>query len=196
MPRIPSITNEQILNAAREVFLERGISASTLEIARRAGVSEGTLFKRFSTKVKLFLASMGMPGIPEWVESMESYVGREDVKEALVELSLQIIQSLQERLPRMMMMQTQGISPMQLAAALPEPPAIKGLKSMVAYIEKEQQMGRIRPCNSNIAARTLLGSLMHYVLLEQLGLPPQMEIEPSDYVEELIEFFWESISPT
>jgi AcrR family transcriptional regulator len=45
MARIPKITNEQILEAAREVFLEKGFSGSTLEIAARSGVSEASIFK-------------------------------------------------------------------------------------------------------------------------------------------------------
>lgn len=55
MARSRSITDEQILEAARAVFLEDGFSASTLEIARRAGISEASIFKRFSTKENLFL---------------------------------------------------------------------------------------------------------------------------------------------
>jgi AcrR family transcriptional regulator len=38
---------EQIINAAREVFLEQGIHASLEEIARRAGVGIATLYRRF-----------------------------------------------------------------------------------------------------------------------------------------------------
>jgi Bacterial regulatory proteins, tetR family len=40
MPRPPKITNEEILVAARQVFLEQGESGSTLEIAEKAGISE------------------------------------------------------------------------------------------------------------------------------------------------------------
>jgi AcrR family transcriptional regulator len=38
---------EQIITAAREVFLEQGIHASLEEIARRAGVGIATLYRRF-----------------------------------------------------------------------------------------------------------------------------------------------------
>ena len=58
MPRPVTIQDSAILDAARRVFLVRGYSASTAEIARRAGVSEGSLFKRFRTKTALFLAAI------------------------------------------------------------------------------------------------------------------------------------------
>ena len=41
---------ERILDAAREVFAEQGLGASTNEVARRAGVGVATLFRRFPTR--------------------------------------------------------------------------------------------------------------------------------------------------
>jgi len=45
-----------IVTAATEVFAERGLEASTAEIAERAGVGEATLFRRFPTKDDLIAA--------------------------------------------------------------------------------------------------------------------------------------------
>jgi AcrR family transcriptional regulator len=47
---------ERIIVAALEVFAERGLDASTAEIAHRAGVGEATLFRRFPTKDDLIMA--------------------------------------------------------------------------------------------------------------------------------------------
>jgi AcrR family transcriptional regulator len=41
---------ERIIVAAASVFAERGLDASTAEIAQRAGVGEATLFRRFPSK--------------------------------------------------------------------------------------------------------------------------------------------------
>lgn len=41
---------QRILDAAREVFAEQGLGASTNEVARRAGVGVATLFRRFPTR--------------------------------------------------------------------------------------------------------------------------------------------------
>ncbi|MBH0780897.1 TetR/AcrR family transcriptional regulator [Nocardia bovistercoris] len=43
----------RILSAAEEVFAERGADASTEEVARRAGVAIGTIFRHFPTKQDL-----------------------------------------------------------------------------------------------------------------------------------------------
>jgi AcrR family transcriptional regulator len=46
-----------ILAAAEEVFLERGAGASLDDVARRAGVGIGTLYRRFPTREALLAAS-------------------------------------------------------------------------------------------------------------------------------------------
>src|SRR4051794_36936601 len=48
----------RVLDAAAEVFAERGPAASVDEIARRAGVGHGTVFRRFPTKESLVAAVM------------------------------------------------------------------------------------------------------------------------------------------
>lgn len=49
-------TEQRIMLAAGEIFSEKGYSAaSTSEIAKKAGVSEGTVFRYFSTKKELLV---------------------------------------------------------------------------------------------------------------------------------------------
>lgn len=47
---------ERILDAARELFAEQGVDARMDEIAERAGVGVGTIFRRFPTKDELLVA--------------------------------------------------------------------------------------------------------------------------------------------
>lgn len=47
---------QRLLNAAAEVFAEQGLAASVDEIAHRAGVGKGTVFRRFPTKEHLIAA--------------------------------------------------------------------------------------------------------------------------------------------
>ena len=44
---------ERILATARQVFAERGLNASLEDIARRAGVGVGTLYRRFPSREDL-----------------------------------------------------------------------------------------------------------------------------------------------
>ena len=61
MGRPPLISREEIIAAAREVFLREGLSASIRDVAAVAGISEATIFKRFTTKAALVVAAMAPP---------------------------------------------------------------------------------------------------------------------------------------
>jgi AcrR family transcriptional regulator len=61
MGRRKTITDEDLLQAARRLFLEHGHAVSTKQIARAANISEGVLFQRFSSKSELFFAAMVPP---------------------------------------------------------------------------------------------------------------------------------------
>ena len=56
---------ERLIEAAREVFREQGYDASLDEVAKRAGVGPGTLYRHFPTRDALLDAIM-----QSWVESV------------------------------------------------------------------------------------------------------------------------------
>ena len=61
---------ERIVEAAREVFAEQGLDASTNEIARHAGVGVATLFRRFPTRDDLVAAAFA-DKMNDYVEAVE-----------------------------------------------------------------------------------------------------------------------------
>jgi AcrR family transcriptional regulator len=58
-----------LLQAAREVFAEQGLQASSKEIARPAGVGIATLFRRFPTRQGLLVATFG-PKLAAYTEAI------------------------------------------------------------------------------------------------------------------------------
>lgn len=62
-------TRAKLLDAALEVFAERGFHAASVDqVARAAGVSTGALYKHFDSKAALFLGVLH-EAIPRWVDS-------------------------------------------------------------------------------------------------------------------------------
>jgi len=195
MGRTPFITNEQILEAARELFLVEGFGASTVEIARRAGISEGSIFKRFPTKEQLFFAAMGVPERPAWVKEIEALPGKGNLKENLITLSLQILEFFREQVPRLMMMHARG-NPSPEMAGLRELPPIRDSRVLTAFLERELELGRLRPCEPKTAASILLGSLMNYILLEDLNRHASQSLDAPVFVQELVEILWQGMAPS
>jgi AcrR family transcriptional regulator len=70
-----------VLDAAAEVLAEQGPNASVDEIARRAGVGHGTVFRRFPTKEALVTAVV-CKQVDEVSESAAALLDRPDAGEA------------------------------------------------------------------------------------------------------------------
>jgi AcrR family transcriptional regulator len=79
----------RVLDAAAEVLAEQGLSASVDEIARRAGVGHGTVFRRFPTKEAL-VAAVVCKRLDEVATSTAELLDRPDAGEAFDALVWQI----------------------------------------------------------------------------------------------------------
>ncbi len=76
---------DRILEVAREVFATEGVAASLDEIARRAGVGPGTLYRHFHTKEALFEAVV-QDRVRRLVDRARAMRGAEDPTAALFTL--------------------------------------------------------------------------------------------------------------
>lgn len=78
---------QEILKAARMVFIEKGYKgATTIEIAKRADISEVTLFRYFSSKQDIFMQSVEpilTETLKEVISTTNGMSGVEQVKEIL-----------------------------------------------------------------------------------------------------------------
>src|SRR6188768_1798334 len=161
--RPPSIDSERLLAVAREVFLERGIRATTLEVAERAGVSEGVLFHRFKSKEGLFSAAMDFDRdeAPRRVlKAIEELEGLE-VREGMIRLATTLVEVGRVALPIMMMSWS---NPQPCAVPLFDKKRSKFgeiLKTLGGYFEQQMQNGKLRQMDPEVLARALLGAVHH-----------------------------------
>jgi AcrR family transcriptional regulator len=190
MPRPQIVPDEQILAAAREIFLAEGVTASTLTIAKRAGVSEGTLFKRFGTKEALFLAALEISAEPAWVKTLDGFVGQGEPQETLMALSLQMVASFRELMPRIIVLRSRGLLH-PFMQSLPDPPPVRAHRALTQYFTREIELGRFRTFHPSAAASLLLGALTHFVLVEELG--GAIGASDRDFVRDLVETLWQGI---
>lgn len=170
MARPTVIRDEAIIDAAREVFLARGIRATTAEVAERAGVSEGSIFKRFKSKVELFQAAM-RPQFeePDFLKGLPERVGKGEVRETLFELGMGIVAFFRAVTPLMMMAWSNpGDGGLPCMLSEPNPPPLRTLKKIASFFEAEMRAGRLRRDDPEIVARTFLGALHNYVAFEIL----------------------------
>lgn len=73
-----------LLDAAAAAFAERGMDASIAEIAQRAGVGKGTVFRHFATKEEL-LAAIALDRFDELIAVASDLLDAEDPGAAVLE---------------------------------------------------------------------------------------------------------------
>lgn len=165
MARPITISTERIVECARAQFLAHGYAVPTSAIASAAGISEGTIFKRFPTKIALFSAAMGLPE-PRFLEAMPARVGSGDIAEQLRLLGTEIYDFYAELMPRIMMTISKGGNPEHaFADGSCVPPPISVIQGVICYFEAEEDMGRLRCKHPELAARMFVGTIVHSVLL-------------------------------
>lgn len=195
MARPTSIRNEQILDAARRCFLEHGYGVSTAAIAKAAGVSEGSIFKRFETKERLFHESMGLPMLD--VRALtEPRIGKGELVENLSLLAMELLSFFREMIPRVMMTCSQpGLSPVEGFRDNPRSTPARLLAGLSYYLNEEMKLGRLRAVQPEVAARMLLGSVHNFAFFEHLGLETSEGDAAELFTRRVVEYLWTGLAP-
>jgi AcrR family transcriptional regulator len=188
MARPATISSQQILDAARTVFLEHGFAnASTVDIAKRAGVSEGSIFNRFPTKEALFEAAMDKQVPPAF--ALGRYLGKGDMKTNLVELTVQSIDFLSQLLPSLMLRWSErDRADGSLTCNRPR----EILHALTAFFSKEAAEGRIGG-DPRIAARIFMGGVWNSCFLQTVAGDRTMSVHA--FARGFVDGFWQGFAP-
>lgn len=167
--RPPVISSEKLLEVAREVFLELGIRATTQEVAKRAGIAEGTIFHRFKSKEELFRSAMQFD--PDealgFVERLPTLAGKGDLRQTLIDFAEQFLRLARVAVPVMMMSWSNPESQMCGDRAAEKGDRHRRLVLAIrAFFDAEMRAGRLQQRNPEVLARMLLGSLHQYCMSE------------------------------
>src|SRR5213078_4541647 len=155
----------EIVAAALEVFGERGFAATKLaDVARRAGVTKGTVYLYFDSKEALFKAVVRetiVPVIAQGEALAQSFAGsaRELLEQLVREYWRLIGETKLAGIPKLMMAE---------AATFPEltrfyygEVVTRGHRLMAGVIERGIKSGEFRSVDVMVAAKLAMSPLMH-----------------------------------
>ncbi|TYP79603.1 TetR/AcrR family transcriptional regulator [Paenibacillus methanolicus] len=200
----PRMTEKQrrIVESAVEVFAEKGFAASsTSEIAQRAGVAEGTIFRHYKTKKDLLL-SIVTPGI---VKLLAPFLLREfknvlqtgydsyeqflrafiDNRIAFVEENASMLKIVLQELP---------FHP-DLQRTLEELVVTQVLERVTRVVEKFQREGQLIMLPTRTVIRLSVGTIMSYVLVRALLLQRGAEWDDEAERKATIDFIMKGLAP-
>ncbi len=193
MARTKSISNEQILKAARAIFLDRGVEATTAEIAEEAGVSEGTIFKRFKTKEDLFIEAMRFPEMPAWLTQLPGRTGEGELRANLEWLGAQMLDFFVDMLPKIQLAWSHNINIRERILSGAQSPPIRALKTVAYFLDQEMALGRLARRDSEVLARALIGALHHYSFAERFGINEVLPMPRSTYVRGVVSTIFDGL---
>ncbi len=166
-------TRERILAAARAMMLSKGlVRATTKEIARAAGVSEGTLYNHFANKEDLFHSTLNQlpSGFIALMRELPERIGIAPVQTVLAEVAWSALDFYGEAVP----MGASFFAAPELLARHRELLRQRGAgpqkanELAAAYLRGEQRLGRVRgDADPDAAAYLLLGAIYQYVYWRQ-----------------------------
>src|SRR5436853_6628787 len=155
----------EIVTAALEVFVERGFAAARLEeVARRAGVTKGTLYLYFKSKEALFKAVVRetiVPVIAQGEALAQSFTGtaRELVERLVREYWRLVGETELAGIPKLMMAEAATFP--QLTRFYYEEVVTRGHRLMAGVIERGIKSGEFRQVDVMVAAKLAMSPLMH-----------------------------------
>lgn len=92
---VPNQKAMAIMQAARDLFLEHGFGAVSMDqVARLAGVSKATVYAHFTSKEKLFAEMVFRACTSKWDMAMPALTPDSDIEAALVEVLHLVVEHL------------------------------------------------------------------------------------------------------
>src|SRR5947199_4385661 len=158
----------ELLAAALEVFVEKGFAATKLaDVARRAGVTKGTVYLYFDSKEALFKAVVRetiVPVIAKGEALAQSFTGsaRELLEQLVREYWRLVGETAVAAVPKLMMAEAATFP--ELTRFYYEEVVTRGHRLMAGVIERGIKNGEFRPVNVMVAAKLAMSPLMHAVV--------------------------------
>ena len=192
MGRPQLVSREEIIAAARDVFVREGLGASIRDVAAVAGVSEAAIFKRFSTKAALIVAAMAPPR-PDLGTLLAPLDGA-DIKVGLRETMANIVDYFRTMLPITLPVAMQP--DVGLAAYVEEVgdnPANDLNSALAARLTTLVNAGRLRRLQPFAISGLIISTAHSLALFEIMGIHGGRS--PPEVVANMVDVVWHGVSP-
>ncbi|HLJ73294.1 MAG TPA: TetR/AcrR family transcriptional regulator, partial [Thermoanaerobaculia bacterium] len=197
MGRPPTISRDQILQAARVVFTEKGFAASTLaDIAGELHVTPAALLRHFESKQALFDAAMrGSVALPACILRLDDVDASTDPRLVLRELAEEWIPFASKTIAQnVVITMHQRSNPTLVLPFDPrseDSPPRRGEKILAGYFKRAKAAGVIDADDPRAAALLFIGSLVSYVFIHYVLRVIDPPYPVASYIDALIDLWTE-----
>jgi len=191
---------QELLEAAIDLFVERGYAATRLEdVARRAGVSKGTLYLYYTNKEDLFKAvvrSSIVPAIGEAELSVAEFDGHS------ADLLRHLIHSWWQRVGAtkasgiVKLVTAEADNFPELAMFYQEEVINRGTRAMTGMLERAVARGEFRPIDVKLMTQVLMAPMLMLITWKHsVGPCPRAELEPLAFLDTFLDMTLHGLLP-
>lgn len=192
MARPREVSDDQILEAACDCFLEHGASAPTSRIASALGVSAAALFHRFGSKKALMMRAL-LPSVDQVPDS--ALLDERPVPEQLVDWGLQMLRMLRAMQPKLAVLKSAGIDHAELLRHFDVPPPVRLHRALTDLLTQADAQGRARVADPAAVAVAFMGSVNVRVFLGgHLGVC-LLDEDDDAYMRRVVQGLWMGMAP-
>ncbi|MGZ8289599.1 MAG: TetR/AcrR family transcriptional regulator [Telluria sp.] len=191
---------QELLAAALDLFVERGFASTRLEdVAKRAGVSKGTLYLYFTNKEELFKAVVRnsvVPAIGAAEDDIAGFSGHS------ADLLRRVVHGWWERMGtnnasgiNKLVMAEAGNFP-DLARFYQEEVIKRGTTAMAGMLERAVERGEFRPMNINVMTQVLIAPvLMLMTWKHSIGPCDKGQMDQTAFIDSFLDMALHGLLP-
>jgi AcrR family transcriptional regulator len=163
---------DEVLGAALAVFSEKGFAAARVEdVAKRAGVSKGTVYLYFPSKealiegiVKRAVAPIAAQALPD----LDKFDGdpRLPITMLMTVLGQTLAQPDKIAIPRLILREVMSFP--FIATFYREEVIMKVMPALAGLIRRGVESGKLRPVDPELTVRSIIGPLIAHVALGEI----------------------------
>jgi AcrR family transcriptional regulator len=190
MGRHKTISDDEVLRVARDIFRAQGHTATTREVAEAAGISEAVLYQRFGSKDDLFFAAMHPRG-PDIEELLGPKAPPDDAHTYLRTIIVRLGRHFAGGIPLALRVMTHpSFDPAMLTRAQIGGPAIlqEGLAERLASLARRK---RIATQAETLTARLLISLAHDWALRNVFSTASRSQRERE--LQEMVDVVWEGL---
>jgi AcrR family transcriptional regulator len=164
-------------------------------IAKRLGMSQAALFKRFGTKERLFIAALTRPIRDNPLADLVSAgPSDEPIRDQLIMIGSGILTVMRRVVPCMAMLHAAGFTPKSYLSHEKAPP-IQGRKLLAGWLQAAMDKGKIRKADPMVMAVGFIGMLKARPFREIILGDHGLQCTDEEYVTQLVDQLWSGIAP-
>jgi AcrR family transcriptional regulator len=191
---------QELLAAALDLFVERGFASTRLEdVAKRAGVSKGTLYLYFTNKEELFKAVVRnsvVPAIDAAEEDIAGFSGHG------AELLRRVVHGWWERIGNTnasgiikLVMAEAGNFP-DLAKFYQEEVIVRGTRAFASLLERAVERGEFRPMDITVMTQVVIAPiLMLMTWKHSVGPCAHDQLDPEAFIDSFLDMALNGLLP-